>query len=104
MTNEVRSKRRRPIRGSSWCDTERGESMAGEGERSKLTASEGERSEVMAAEGERSKLMAAEISQIWGRLMARIAWEQGIAVVSPLLFVIVLIPYNITYILLTFNL
>ena len=67
-------------------------------------AGEGERSKLMAADGERSEVMAAEISQIWGRLMARIAWEQGIAVVSFLLFVIVLIPYNITYILLTFNL
>ena len=78
--------------------------MVGDGERSKLMVGEGERSEVMAAEGERSKLMATEISQIWGRLMAQNAWEQGIAVVSSLLFVIVLIPYNITYILLTFNL
>ena len=78
--------------------------MVGDGKRSKLMVGEGERSEVMAAEGERSKLMATEISQIWGRLMAQIAWEQGIAVVSSLLFVIVLIPYNITYILLTFNL
>jgi hypothetical protein len=40
-------------------------------------AGEGERSKLMAADGERSEVMAAEISQIWGRLMVRIAWGRG---------------------------
>ena len=35
--------------------------------------------------------------------MARIGGGGGIAVVSSLLFVLVLIPYNVPYILLTFN-